>query len=370
MPSLDPGQTACLVRLALALVDQQHARIAVPPQATAPGFWFGGGNLVQDDQEVLYLVGRYRNAGDSRTGLAAGERGLELAIFRSTDRGTTFDKCLSFSKRDLERGGDQVLSIEGSALHWTAGGVELFVSSEKAGLGYPPGFEPYLKPGAGVWTIERLWAEGIGQLADAVPATVVQSRQPQFLHVKDPVVYDNAQGDLVLLFCSHPFCWTSSNSGYTLRRRNETDFQPACFQFFPRGCTWDVAMTRITGVVDVPAVGRFRERRVSLVFYDGGECVRRLDEHQSAVRRPRGYSCEELGGVACLVDGRWDDMPRLSENFPLLISPHGTGCSRYVDVLPVREGLIATWQQSQPDGSQPLVIHFLPHDQVTAILSE
>ena len=50
------------------------------------GFWFGGGNMVQDHDGTLWLVGRYRNHGDSRTGLGAGERGLELALFRSDDR--------------------------------------------------------------------------------------------------------------------------------------------------------------------------------------------------------------------------------------------------------------------------------------------
>jgi hypothetical protein len=59
-------------------VDQQKARIAVPPQQKSTGFWFGGGNMVEDADGRFYLVGRYRNFGDSRTGLGAGERGLEL----------------------------------------------------------------------------------------------------------------------------------------------------------------------------------------------------------------------------------------------------------------------------------------------------
>jgi hypothetical protein len=68
----------------------------------------------------------------------------------------------------------------------------------------------------------------------------------------------------------------------------------------------------------------------------------------------------------------WDEgfpeLERLSVLEPLFFSPHGTGSSRYVDVIPTTEGLLATWQQSQPDGSQPLVGHALPLDEVQTIL--
>ena len=140
------------------------------------------------------------------------------------------------------------------------------------------------------------------------------------------------------------------------------------FDFFPRGVTWDVAMTRGTCVVDVPRVGAFEKQSVSLLFYDGGECVRNHHEHSHAVTRPRGYSCEELGGLACVLDGDFSRIDRLSEHGPLFVSPHGTGCSRYVDVLSADDGLYATWQQSRTDGSQPLVMNFVPQDVVSDLL--
>ena len=114
-----------LVRFGQALINQESASVVIEPQANVEGFWFGGGNLVEAPNGDFYLVGRYRNAGDSRLGLAAGERGLELAIFRSTDRGQSFGKILSFAKADLDVGERKVLSIEGSALHFVDGGVEL-----------------------------------------------------------------------------------------------------------------------------------------------------------------------------------------------------------------------------------------------------
>jgi len=358
-----------LTNFALALVNQQQAEVIVPPQQNATGFWFGGGNVTVAPDGALYLVGRYRNYGDSRTGLSAGMRGLELALFKADNAGQTFHKVLSFSKSDLNVEDREVLSIEGAALNWTANGVELFVSTEKNNLDYPTGFESYLKPGTGVWTIDHLQAASIEGLADASIMTLLESDDPATCHIKDPFVYQTDDGACKLLFCTHPFSWTSSNTGYITRPNVDAHFSAPCFDFFPRGLTWDVAMTRGTAVVDVPAMGQFANQHVSLIFYDGGECVRNLDEHSQSINRPRGYSCEELGGVAYITDGDWSRVYRLSKYEPLFVSPYGTGCSRYVDVLQTAWGMCVTWQQSQADCSQPLVMNRLSNADIATILT-
>jgi hypothetical protein len=365
---LDSVNEDRLKRLAHALVDQTQAKVIVEPQQPASGFWFGGGNTTVGPDGHLYIVGRYRNAGDSRTGLSLGERGLELAIFRSTDSGASFQKTQSWSKSDLNVGDREVLSIEGSALRWTQNGVELFVSTEKSGIDYPSDQADFLKPGAGVWTIERLAAADLNGLAGASIVTVLEAADPQFIHVKDPFLYER-DSELQLLFCSHPFSWTSSNTGFATVDAKTGQVSPPVFDFFPRGFTWDVAMTRGTCVLDVPRVGGFAELDASLVFYDGGESLRNLDEHASAVKRPRGYSCEELGGAAYITDGDLRSIQRLSRTLPFFVSPHGTGCSRYVDAVTTEEGIFVTWQQSQPDESQPLVANCVSNDQIAEILS-
>ncbi|MEZ5302723.1 MAG: hypothetical protein R3F11_19110 [Verrucomicrobiales bacterium] len=120
----------------------------------------------------------------------------------------------------------------------------------------------------------------------------------------------------------------------------------------------------------VPKLGIFADAPdCALYFYDGAECLRPLDENPKAVRRPRGYSCEEIGGVAACADGEFPRLRRLSVNFPLFVSPHGTGCSRYVSAIALEGGIIAAWQQGQADGSQPLVGTFTPMDEVARILS-
>jgi hypothetical protein len=365
---LGPNEEAKLGRLARALVDQHAARVIVPPQAATEGYWFGGGNMIEDADGRLYLVGRYRNQGDSRTGVQAGERGLELAIFCSLDRGATFEKIVRFTKADLTVGDRDVLSIEGSALRPTERGVELFVSTEKNGEGYPDELADFLKPGTGVWSIDHLAADTVEGLACAAVHTVLESNDPEVVQHKDPAIYDASSGDLVLFFCTHPFGWSSSNSALAVRTSGAIVFSPADYTFFPRGFTWDVAITRTTAVVDVPPVGPFAAGKVSLVFYDGGESLRQLDEHAAAVTRPRGYSCEELGGVAYVCDEDWRGIARLSKNRPWLVSPYGTGCSRYVDVHVSHDGYFVTWQQAQADGSQPLVMNFLGHDDARRIL--
>ncbi|MBP85334.1 MAG: hypothetical protein CMJ64_01240 [Planctomycetaceae bacterium] len=368
MPRLDAQLEAKLAGFALTLVDQQRAAIVIPPQQNASGFWFGGGNTIEAPDGKLYLVGRYRNFGDSRTGLGAGQRGLELGIFCSEDRGQTFKKQLSFSKPDLNVGEREVLSIEGSSLHWTEGGVELFVSTEKDGIEHPPGFASFLKPNTGVWTIERLFAASVEGLKDASLETVLESNDPSVVHVKDPFSYDAPNGDLVLLYCTHPYSWASSNTAYAIRSDKQDEFGDSCFDFFPRGLTWDIAITRGTCVLDVPPIGAFADRKVSLLFYDGGESLRNLDEHNTAVKRPRGYSCEEIGGVAYVVDDDISRIYRLSQHQPFFISPHGTGCSRYVDVLSMSDGFFVTWQQSQADLSQPLVSNFVARPEAERLL--
>ncbi|MDE0864636.1 MAG: hypothetical protein OSA98_12680 [Rubripirellula sp.] len=356
-----------LKEVASRLVDQQHARVIVPPQRPGTGHWFGGGNLVQDQNGSLWLTGRFRNQGDSRTGLGAGERGLELAIYRSNDGGHSFQQALTLTKPDLNVESRKVLSIEGTALRLVDGGVELFVSTEKQGIGYPDELQSYLKPGTGVWTIDRLSAESIPQLAEANVETILETDDPRFIHLKDPFLGRHRGADC-LLFCSHPFCWTSSNTGYIVLDHEPLDVANANLKFFPRGFTWDVAMTRGTSLVSLPSVGVLADLDVQLFFYDGGECVRDLDQHQTAVKRPRGYSCEELGGVAFCLDGDLDSVQRLSVNEPMFVSPHGTGCSRYVDVLETPEHYIATWQQSQQDGAQPLVMNRVPRAEIEDLL--
>lgn len=368
--ALTTTEETALEKLAKALIDQEKATIVVPAQQASTGFWFGGGNIVQAPDGSLLLCGRYRNYGDSRTGLGVGERGLECAIFQSNQERTHFEKKKTFTKEDLSQNGTRVISIEGTALHWLPDGrVEFFISMEKA-RDYPRNLASYQKPGTGVWVIDRMVADSIEALSvDTLETILENTTHPEYLHIKDPFVFDLANGDTVLGFCTHPFTWSSSNTGFVLRKHHESTFGEAHWETARRGTTWDVAVTRITNRLKVPAYGAWQNRpNAYLYFYDGAECMRQLDENPHAHSRPRGYSCEELGGLLVGAEVPDGNMVRLSRFEPLFVSPYGTGSSRYVSTLVLEDGIIAIWQQSQPDQSQPLVMRFLPMADVQQIL--
>ena len=372
-----------ILALLNALIDQRRARVLVPPYRDAPGFWFGGGNMVRDTAGAIWLCGRYRNVGDSRTGLVAGERGLECALFRSDDAGQSFQKAHSWSKADLSRN-QEVVSIEGTALHRQPDGSwELYISSEKA-LPYPQPLRDHQKPGTGIWTIERMVSsEPSSATPDRLdPATLTPALdaldRPAYLHVKDPVVYGGADGQTVMVFCSHPYSWTSTNSGLAVRARSADAFEVRAWEMAPRGPAWDVAVTRITDRLPLPQVGCLaNEPPCAVYFYDGAECIHDHGgghgQGAGKARRPRGYSCEEIGGAFLSWDDKGtpgpDQLERLSDLSPLFLSPWGTGCSRYVSTLLTQQGILATWEQGQEDGSQPLVGHFLPMEEIERILS-
>ena len=372
MQQLDRRRKACLQQLLSELINQGQAQIVVPAYQPQTGFWFGGGKLTQDSHGTIWTSGRYRNYGDSRTGVEAGQRGLECAIFRSDDRGRTFSKVRSWSKADLSYAERKVLSFEGSALHQHSDGSwELFISSEKD-IAYPDAFAHYQKPGTGVWTIDCISGPSPDELTLSGLKTVLENREfPGYLHVKDPAVFDMANGSTALLFSDHPISWTSGNTGLAVRASGESAFQVQSWELVARGPSWDIAVTRLTDRMSIPRVGCFADMPAcSIYLYDGAECVRQHEQNPRAHKRPRGYSCEEIGGALFGWDHDFPHMERLSLLEPLFVSSKGSGCSRYVATLVMESGILATWQQSQEDLSQPLVAHFLPMDDVRQILKD
>lgn len=370
MSALPENLERKLTRLGSSLIDAKRANSIIEPSQDDDGFWFGGGNAVRDPHDgSLLLIGRYRDAGDSRTGLTQGTRGRELAIFRSLDNGRSFEKINSWDKSDLYCG-STVLSIEGSALRVTKRRVEVLVSTEKVRT-YPNQLRDFQKPGTGIWSIDRFSATRVEKLA---PQERIQplltSSDPAYLHVKDPSISSGFQnGRTLLIYCAHPYTWSSSTSGCGTWSGDELN--PTDSDFFPRGSTWDVAATRITCRLPVPRVGAFANLpALSLYFYDGAECLRPLDAHKNSVSRARGYSCEELGGLAYGFDRDFPRLHRLSRLAALFVSPQGTGSNRYVSVLTEENGdLFATWERSSATRSQPLVAHRLSATRIERLLT-
>lgn len=359
--AMDESTRQKLTAVGELLIDQSRAAVLVEPRARESGFWFGGGNICRAADGALWLVGRYRNGGDSRTGIEAGPRGAELALLRSRDEGQSFGHVFSLSKKDLTCDGEEVLSIEGACLYAGEGGVRLYVSSEKE-RAYPERVREFQKPGTGVWSIDVLSARTPEGLEDAPARPALRSDEPAWLHVKDPVVFD-LSGRRVMMYCSHPFSWASSNTGYAVGRPHEERWDNRQRSVTPRGPAWDVAVFRVTERLPLPPAG-VAQGPMSLYFYDGAECV-----HDHGSGRAKGFSCEEIGGLAAGYDGEFPCLELLSVERPLFVSPHGTGCSRYVSVFDAEDYCIATWQQSQPDLSQPLVVTRTAKKEVERVLA-
>ena len=360
-----------LTTLARELVNQEAARILVEPQHRSTGFWFGGGNIIKDRDGSILICGRYRNYGDSRTGLHSGDRGLEAAIFRASSVDGPFEKIAAFSKADLSYPDRQVVSIEGVALHLTEDGIEFFVSTEKD-VPYPAHLSSFLKPGAGVWSIDRLSADVVANLSPSSLEEIIPCgrNEPERLHCEDPWTIDLPNGDLVLGYCTHPFSWSSSGTALARRKKGTNTYETITKDLLRRGPVWDIAAARVTERLVIPKSGVFADGPdLSLYFFDSCESLRQLEENPRAVSRPRGWSCEEIGGIAVGDDSDLTSIESLSLEAPLFVSPHGTGCSRYVATFADDKGIFAVWQQSQNDLSQPLVGHFLPMERVIEILT-
>jgi len=364
MKKLEKEYEEKLINLGKKLIDQEKCRIIVEPYERNKGFWFGGGKIRKSKDGRIVLTGRYRNAGDSRYGVSKGERGLELAIFISEDEGKTFKKIKSWNKKDLSFDGKEVLSIEGSSIYF-GDKVKLYVSSEKK-VNYPEGFEKYQKEGTGVWSIDVFSSNSIETLNPENIREFLSSKDPENLHIKDPVIFEMNHQEY-MIYCQHPFCWSCSYTG--AGKVVENRFEIISSDILPKGYTWDVAVARVTERLPVPKVGVFKNLPdISLYFYDGAECIREHPQSEKGVKRPRGYSCEEIGGLAYGFDDEFPVIYRLSRYFPLFYSPEGTGCSRYVSAFFDEEKIYVTWQRSFSDFSQPLVMNIVDIEEIEGVL--
>jgi len=360
------------------LINQENARIVLEPTEKEKGYWIGSGNAVEVDGYV-YLIARYRDSGDSTTALEKGTRGRELAIFKAKapkdekefQKNFSFEKIHSWTKEDVSVQGEVVLSIEGSCLIPLNDVVYVLVGSEKR-VEYPKEVEEYQKKGTGIWSIDCFHAPTIAELNPKNKIRrLIQSEDPSYLHFKDPhpVHYFNWGENVIdIMFCVHSFSWSCGTTGFaSFNIARDGSFALLLEQnslktdILKRGSTWDVAVSRITSQFSLPKCGILEPQpNLSLYFYDGAECFREHEENERGKTRKRGYCCEELGGLVYSFDHEFLNFKRLSPYLPEFISPNGTGCSRYHNTLKLSEGgILVFWQQSQTNGSQPLVANFV-----------
>ena len=100
--------------------------------------------------------------------------------------------------------------------------------------------------------------------------TVISTQDANTLHIKDPVATRIKNDQTELIYCNHPFSWSSSNTGLALAVNNESSFTKISDSILPRGNSWDVACSRITEILPNPQIGSFiNSPPLSFYFYDG-----------------------------------------------------------------------------------------------------
>ena len=148
-----------------------------------------------------------------------------------------FQKVLSFSKEDLSHT-EEVVSIEGVSLipdSTSDTGFEFIISTEKKSA-YPKNLINFQKPGTGVWSIDLLQSEnGLDSFKLDEMSTIARSEKGSTLHYKDPVAFTSNDGHTHIVFCHHPFSWSSSNSGLLTRKKNQASFDLISENILERG---------------------------------------------------------------------------------------------------------------------------------------
>jgi len=103
------------------------------------------------------------------------------------------------------------------------------------------------------------------------------SSDPCYLHFKDPNLWNAPSANptkIHLLFCTHSFSWSSATTGsacFVKDSNHELKLSGKVNpDVFPRGTTWDVAVSRITGSLSLPRIGILESfPSLSLFAYDG-----------------------------------------------------------------------------------------------------
>ncbi len=299
------------------------------PLGEGTGWWAGAPSATFDPEtSTFYLVYRMRLPRELG-------RGYECRIAASYD-GVAFTDIWALPKSSLD-----ALSLErASLLRGLDGKWRLYIG--------------HVHPEDKRWRISLLEADEPDRFDVEAVTPLLTAEQVGGEGVKDPNVF--IVGRMVYLLASYATSETGLNSESQEQKHASGDIYSTGltrsrtgaavsgdgknFQWIgdvspksPHGESggWDAYCRRIGAVLPLETGGW-------LAFYDGGSSV--------------GDNYEEQTGLAMSFDLR--TFFSLSPDAPALVSPHGTGSLRYVDVLPVGHELFYYYELARPDGSHEL----------------
>lgn len=307
----------------IPLFDPTAGQEVVAPPGKGPGNWAGAPSVLYDQGAgkfyLYYRLRRPRGQG----------RGFACRVAESTD-GLHFHDIWEARKEELATS-----SLERGCLYQeTDGSWRLYLS--------------YVDPADQRWRVDLLEAASPKEFDLSQRHQVLTAAASGVEGVKDPYVVK--LGGLYYMFLSYAPSpreadektrndmhatsdvfntgITTSETGLALSADGR-NFRWVGGVLAP-GKGWDRFTARITSVLYQPPIFH--------VFYDGSASVQ--DNY------------EEQVGLAISFD--LQSFRRVTEDAPLLVSPHGSGSVRYLDVIEVSGRLYYYYEFARPDGSHDL----------------
>ena len=310
------------------LFDPEQGAVVKEPDGRGPGWWVGAPSALYDrERQRFYLYYRQRRP------LGEG-RGWRVGVAESAD-GVRFTEIWHATKEQFGS-----TSIERSCiLKRPDGAYRLYVS--------------YVAMPQNRWRIDLLEAEDPRGWDPGRRVTILAPEAVDAEGVKDPVLF--TVGPRTYMFVPYgprasvvPGSTEEQLHGtgnvFTIPRikhpsglavsEDGVRFDWLGDATLPGG-GWDRQMARVSCVLHTPPVFQ--------VFYDG--------------RTGEGDIYEDKTGLCVTLDLR--TFHKLTPDAPLLQSPHGQGCLRYLEAVPVGDRIFFYYEYGRPDGAHELRVHIV-----------
>ena len=321
------------------LFDPEEGTTILEPPGQGKGYWVGAPSVIYDDDKGKFYI--YYRRRKPREMLDVGSP-------------TTRKKKESEDSREIGRGYECGISesSDGVKFHeiWTAS-KELFgsISVERGALvktleGKYRLYIGYVAPEDSKWKIDMVEADSPEKLDPKTRKLVLAPEDCEVEGVKDPyILIVGGKYYMLVSYATSPkrpaeglhdtadifnTGKTTSRTGLALSS-DGVNFTWIADVLSP-GVGWNAYAARATSVLYVAPVFN--------VFYDGGASV---DENY-----------EERTGLAITFDLM--NYHHVTDQAPLLVSPHASGSLRYMDVVRLGEDIYYYYEYARPDGSHEL----------------
>ncbi|HIE26871.1 TPA: hypothetical protein EYP66_06260 [Candidatus Poribacteria bacterium] len=310
------------------LFEPSGGATVIEPLSSGFGWWAGAPSVLYDDDvKKFYLYYRIRKPRELG-------RGTNCFIAESND-GVEFKTIWEASKDDLN-----TASMEKAALVKTLDGrSRLYIS--------------FVDSEDNRWRTDMLEADNFEQLDPAKRVKIITADDVGVEGVKDPYVMiigrkyymilsyapspkraEELQRDMHATADVYNTGLTKSHSALAISS-DGVNFHWLGDVFSPRESGWDAYAARLSSVLYIPPVFN--------VFYDGSASV--------------AENYEEKTGLA--ISFNLQNYIRVTEDGPILTSPHASGSLRYMDAITVKDRIYYYYEYARPDGSHELRLNIV-----------